>query len=160
MDPSTGTIPNPWNDILRQRADDLTHAFRGPISPGCAVPPLTPAAPNVQRNSLLRVPINCFTAGDNFLIPTLIGRKLIYEIHIWNVAAQTLALYQGSSATGILLTRWTAFPALTGVTLGFNGNFAMPHFQIDPGQPFTLNLENSTQVDGFVVYRNETTGNF
>lgn len=158
--PGNGAIPNPWNQLLRARANALEYAYRGPISPGCQLPSLDTPAANVQRKSLLAVPINCSAAGDNQLIPTLIGKKLIYEIFIWNVAAQTLKLYQGSSASGILLLQLTSFPALTGFVLGFNGNFAQPHWEIDPGQPLVLNLGAATQVDGFIRYRSETTGNF
>jgi hypothetical protein len=101
---------------------------------------------------LLLSPINANIAGDTALIPTLSGKKLIYEIVLWNVTAQTIAFYQGPSASGILLLRLTGFPSLTGFTLGFNGNFSQPHFEVDAGQQFVLNLANATQVDGFIRY--------
>lgn len=144
---------NPFNTVLRDRAAALRLAYRGPIAPGCELLAISPVAESrVKRKTLISIPINAFTAGDNAIISTLIGRKLIYEIVLWNVTAQTLAFYQGASATGILLLRLTDFPALTGLTLGFNGNFDMPHMEVELGQPLILNLENSTQVDGFVRY--------
>jgi hypothetical protein len=148
------TLNNPYNQLLQARREALGGAYRVALAPGCN--PATQPAPTLkqQRGQLLRVPINAFTAGDNLIIPTLTGKKLIYEIFLWNVAAQTLQLWQGASATGILLVQMTSFPALSGLTLGFNGNAAMPHWEIDPGQPLTLTLASSTQVDGFVVYRN------
>jgi hypothetical protein len=143
---------NPWNSVLAQRAVALSRAYRHPITPGCDLPDPT-STPVQRRKSLLSVPINTSAAGDNQLISTLIGTKLIYEIVLWNVTAQNLALYQGPSATGILLLSLPSFPATTGLTLGFNGNFEQPHFEIDPGQAFVLNLQNATQVTGFIRYR-------
>jgi hypothetical protein len=143
---------NPFNSMLRERAQLLTQAYRHPIYPGCTLDP-PEATPLQRRASLLTVPIIAGTAGDTQLISTLIGRKLIYEVVLWNVAAQNLAFYQGTSATGILLLRLTAFPATTGFVLGFNGNFDQAHWEIDAGQPLTLNLQNSTEVDGFIRYR-------
>jgi hypothetical protein len=142
---------NPWNSVLAQRAANLGNAYRHPISPGCdlADPKSTPVQ---QRASLLTVPIIASAAGDNPLISTLIGKKLIYEVFLWNVTAQTLAFYQGGSG-GILLVKLTNFPSTSGFLLGFNGNFAQPHWEIDAGQPLILNLQNSTEVDGFIRYR-------
>lgn len=147
------TLNNPYNEALQTRREALAGAFRVALFPGCN--PATQPQPTTQqqRGQLLSLPINAFTAGDNQIIPSLTGKKLIYEIFLWNVAAQTLQLWQGASATGILLLQITAFPALSGLTLGFNGSFAMPHWEIDPGQPLTLTLQNSTQVDGFIRYR-------
>lgn len=149
-------INNPYNQILQARREALSNATRSALVPAnCQTAAmLTPQALTRQeRSQLLEVTINCNTAGDNQLIPTLTGKKLIYEIVIWNVAAQTLALFQGPSATGILKLRLTSFPALTGFTLGFNGSYAQPHFEIDGGQPFVLNLAASTQVDGMIRYK-------
>jgi hypothetical protein len=143
---------NIWNPVLSERKDVLARAYRHPISPGCDLP--DPSSTALQRrSSLLSVPINATAAGDYPLISTLIGRKLIYELVLWNVAAQNLALYQGPSATGILLLQLPSFPATTGLTLGFNGNWEQTHFDIDAGQPFILNLQNATQVTGFLRYR-------
>lgn len=143
---------NPWNQVLQARKLLLSKAYRHPIAPGCDLTdPKTTALQ--RRSSILHVPIDVSTAGDTPLISTLIGRKLIYEIFLWNVAAQNLALYQGNSASGILLTKMPAFPATSGLLLGFNGNFEMPHFEIDSGQPLVLNLQNATQVTGFLKYR-------
>lgn len=150
---------NPYNLVLRDRAAALSIAYRAPIAPGCQLAPIEAPSPAVQRKRLLRALINCSVAGDNLIIPTIVGRKLIYEIKLWNVSAQTLAWYQGPSAGGILQDRLTDFPALTGFVLGFNGNFSQPHFEIENGQPFVLNLQNSTQVDGFVRYTIDI-GNF
>lgn len=158
------TPPGPtqnWNQILRDRAASLGIAFRHAVSPGCNLQPEQPLPPPVttpkqERASLLTIPILANLAGDNVLISTLTGRKLIYEFVIWNVTAQTVALYQGPSVGGILQTKFTNFPSLTGFTLGFNGNFSQPHFEIDAGQPLILNLQNGTEVDGFIRYRIQT----
>jgi len=150
------TLHNPWNRMLQQRRMELSRASRSAIMPANCQPPsnITPqAAERQQRSQLLSVPILAGAAGDNQLIPTLTGKKLIYELVLWNVSAQTLALYQGPSASGILLLMLTNFPALTGFTLGFNGSFAQPHWEIDSGQPFVLNLGVGTEVDGFIRYK-------
>lgn len=144
------TPPDARNQ-LRARAEALKTAYRNPISPGCdlVAPDSTPLQ---RRSSIIHIPIDTSAAGDTALISTLTGKKLILEILLWNVVAQNLALYQGPSASGILLFPWPAVPATTGLTLGFNGNFEQPHFAIEPGQPFVLNLQNPTRVTGFVNY--------
>lgn len=143
---------NNFNQILRNRAQALKSAYRHPISPGCdlADPKSTPVQ---RRSSLLHVPIDISTAGDNQLISTLIGKKLIYELVLWNLFAQDLALYQGPSASGIVLFPWPGVPNQTGMIFGFNGNFEQPHFEIDAGQPFVLNLSAGSRVTGFLRYR-------
>ncbi len=150
-----GTV-NPWNLVLRARAAALRRAHRHPISPGCD---LTTPAPSPQqiRASLLHVPIDLTTGGDNQLISTLIGKKLIYELFLWNVALQDLALYQGPSSTGIVLMPLPGFPAKTGLILGFNGSWEQPHFEVDSGQPLVLQTGGS-RVTGFLKYRIATTG--
>lgn len=149
------TLNNPYNRVLEMRRHALASAQRVALTPLCNPTTVHTAATlsTRKRRQLLSVPINAFTAGDNQLIPTLTGKKLIHEIFLWNVTTQTLGLFQGPSATGILLFRMTTFPGGTGFILGFNGSFEMPHFEIDSGQPLILNLQNSTQVDGFIRYR-------
>ncbi len=150
------TLNNPWNRMLQARRVSLANASRSAITPANCQPAIasSPAAvERQQRSQLLSVPVLALAAGDNQLIPTLTGKKLIYEVVLWNVGAQTLAFWQGPSASGILLTKFTNFPALTGFTLGFNGNFAMPHWEIDSGQPLVLNLSAGTEVDGFIRYK-------
>lgn len=156
---------NPSNLALRGQRETLRYAIRHPLIPGCGpaetalaitdTAPQRKSTPSQRRNSLLEVPIVVTSVGDNLLIPATLGRKLIYEIVLWNVASQTLALYQGPSATGILKTKLTNFPALTGFSLLFNGNWDMPHYMIDSGQPFVLNLGANAEVDGYLKYRIE-----
>jgi hypothetical protein len=142
-----------YNSLLRTQAATLALAYRAPIAPGCDLPPIAPPSANVQRNQLLSVPLSNLGAGDNFVIPSLSGRKLIYEVFLWNVAAQTITFYQGGGGGGILLCPLPNFPALTGLSLGFNGNFAQAHFDIDSGQQFNINLSVGSAVGGFIRYR-------
>lgn len=148
------TTANPYNQILRDRAAASAKAHRFPISPGCKIETPKPPSIQQQRGAMLDVLIDCSTAGDNLLIPSQIGKKLIYEIVLWNVAEQTLTLYQGPSATGIRKLRLTSLPAKTGWILGFPGNETQCHFEIESGSAFVLNLSNSTQVDGMIRYKN------
>jgi hypothetical protein len=150
------TLTNPWNQLLDDRRRALGAAQRYALTPNCnpitGQPNLTPSQ---QRGQILRIPIIATIAGDNLLIPTLAGKKLIYEITVWNAsaAAINLGFYQGASATGVLQLLMGNFPATTGFTLGFNGSFEMPHFEIDNGQPFVLNLSTTGPVQGFIRYR-------
>ena len=115
-----------------------------------------PQIPRAALNRQLKfIQVNATLAGDNIVIPPLAGIKQIFEIVLWNVAAQTLRLTQGAanSANGLTLLQLTNFPALAGLTLGFNGSFDQPHWELDNGQPLVLNLGGGTQVDGFVRYR-------
>lgn len=149
------TLNNPYNQALRAQAGNLANATRYALTPGCN--PITgEAQPSAQqlRSRLIHAIIDTATAGDYLVIPTLIGRKLIYEIVLWNVGTQTLILQQGQTggSSTIRMLRLTNFPSLTGFTLGFDGSEQQPHFEVDNGQPFVLNLGAATQVDGYVKY--------
>lgn len=149
------TLTNDYNRLLNERRIALAAAQRYALTPDCN--PLS-GEPNLtsqqKRAQIISVPINAVIAGDNQLIPTLAGRKLIFEMVIWNAsaAAVNLAFYQGASAGGILLLPMSNFPSETGFTLGFNGNFEQPHFTIDNGQPFVLNLSTTGPVQGMIRY--------
>jgi hypothetical protein len=101
-------------------------------------------------DDLISIPINCSTAGDNIIVAPPGPAILIRAIQLWNVTAQTLGLYNGPSAeTGSLLTRFTNFPGLSGYLLSIE---QLRWWRIPAGNALILNLENSTQVDGFVSY--------
>jgi hypothetical protein len=149
-------INNPYNLILAQRHQMSTRAVRFALTPLCDPATNQPKLSSVQlRKQLRTIQIDAAAAGDNVIIPASAGVKQIYEVVLWNVAAQTLIWQQGGtpSLNSIRLLRLTDFPALTGQMLGFNGSFDQPHWEIDTNQPLILRLQNSTQVDGFVRYR-------
>lgn len=149
-------IPDPFNQILGQKHGMLTRAKRFALGTLCDPATGQPAPTDAQlKNQLKLVQINAAASGDNVIIPALAGDKEIFELFLWNVTQQTLVLQQGSSQGGmaIVQTRLTNFPDLSGFILGFNGSFQQPHFVIDNGQSLVLNLQNGTQVDGFVRYR-------
>lgn len=157
MTPTNPTDNNPFNQVLNDRRELMAIAQRYALTPDCnpisGQPNLTAAQ---LRSQLLSVPITAVIAGDNLLIPTRAGKKLIYEVVVWNAsaAAVNLKFYQGSPANGgVLLLPMSNFPATTGFTLGFNGSFEMPHFSIDNGQPFVLNLSTTGPVEGMIRYR-------
>jgi hypothetical protein len=149
-------IKNPYNMFLETRRQALGKAVRFALAPICnpttGQPNLTPAQ---MRKQLLNAPITAAIAGDNYLIPTLAGKKLIYEVVLWNAsaAAINMTFYQGPSATGVLLMPISNFPATTGLTLGFNGNWEMPHWEVDNGQPLVVNLSTTGPLQGFIRYR-------
>lgn len=148
-----GIIINPYNEVLAQKHSQLGRAVRFALSPTCDPQTKQPKLSGVQlRRQLRTIQIDASAAGDNVLIPGTAGVKQIYELVLWNVGAQTLVFRQGTSS-GFRLLRLTDFPALTGFTLGFNGSFDQPHWEIDNGQSLILNLAASTQVDGFIRYR-------
>ena len=156
--PAQPIIPNPYNQILGQKHAMMARALRFALAPDSPCNRLTnqPILSSPQlRRQLKTVQINTNTAGDSIIIPALAGVKQIFEIVLWNVGAQTLIIQQGGTGTAqrIQLLKLTNFPALTGYTLGFNGNFDMPHWEIDNGQSLTIVLAAATQVDGFVRYR-------
>jgi hypothetical protein len=134
----------------------LSRAVRYALTPNCNP---TTGAPNLTQNQQIKqclsVPIVAAVAGDNQLIPTTSSALLIYEIVIWNASAAAINLkfFQGPSANGILLMPISSFPAATGLTLGFNGNWEMPHFVIDTGQPFILNLSTTGPIQGMIKYK-------
>jgi len=158
-----GIVPNPYNLLLSQQRGLLSRAERVPLAPVCDPEKQDrgPAsyratfAANItlsrqRRRSLKTIQIKASTAGANIIIPAaLAGAKAIYEIVMWNVDAQSLTWLQGSS---IVLLDLPDYPALTGLTLGFNGNWEMPHWEIDNGQDLILNLQNATRVTGFIRY--------
>ncbi len=153
---SSGIIANPYNDLLAQRHDLARKAVRFALSTLCdpATGEPQPITRTQIRQQLRTIQINAATAGDNIIIPALAGVKLIYELVLWNSTAQTLIWQQGfTGSQPIQLFRLSGFPALTGFSLGFNGSFEQPHWEIDNGQALVLVLANPTQVDGFIRYR-------
>lgn len=153
--PPQSLIPAPFNQVLAQKHSLLRNAVRFAIGTVCG-PGGTPVAPTVKpRTTLKTIPFNIANAGDNIIIPALAGVKQIYEFVFWNVAAQDVFIQQGTtgSASFLPLLPLPSFPATTGITLGFNGNFDQSHWDIDNGQPFVINLANGTQATGFIRYR-------
>ncbi len=150
------SLMSPFNQALQTKREQLARAVRYAITPACnpitGVPQLTP---NQLRRQLISIPIIASIAGDNALIPTTSGQLLIYEVVLWNssAAAINMALYQGPSAIGVLLLPISNFPATTGFTLGFNGSFEQPHFEIDTGQELILNLSTTGPVQGMIRYK-------
>jgi hypothetical protein len=147
---------NPFNQALDKRRGMLARAVRYALTPNCnpvsGAPNLTPQQALKQ---LLSIPINATIAGDNPLIPTTSDPILVYELFLWNSSAAPIdwALYQGPSANGILLLPVSNFPPTTGLFMGFNGNWEMPHFTIDTGQPFILNQSTTGPTQGFIKYK-------
>ena len=154
-------IQNPYNQILGQKHGQVHRAIRLALGTVCDANGNAVISPAVLRRQLKLIQINAALAGDNIIIPPLAGVKQIFELVLWNVSAQTLTWQQGATgANPITQLRLTTFPALTGFTMGFNGSFDMPHWEIDNGQALVLNLSGGTQVDGFIRYRvqNGTSG--
>jgi hypothetical protein len=149
-------LTNPYNQLLETRRQALGRAVRYALTPMCN--PITgePKLSNAQqRKQLLSNPITAAIAGDNLLIPTLTGKKLIYEVVLWNAsaAAMNMNFYAGPSANGVLLMPISNFPPTTGLQLGFNGNFDMPHWEVDNGQALVVNLSTTGPLQGFIRYR-------
>jgi hypothetical protein len=147
---------SPYNLTLEGQRQALSKAVRYALTPNCN--PIT-GAPQLSsdqlRRQLLRVPIIAGNMGDNLLIATTSGQLLIYEIVLWNSSAAPvdMQLFQGPSAGGVLLLPISNFPATTGLTLGFNGSFEQPHFEIDSGQQFVLTLSTAGPVQGMIRYK-------
>lgn len=147
---------NPFNLRLAQQRFALGNAVRYALTPNCN--PLT-GAPNLtaaqQRATLLHLPVTAAASGDNQLIATTSGPLYIYEIFLWNSTGSPIdwQLFQGPSATGILLVPISAWPPNTGLILGFNGNWEQPHFTIDTGQNLILNQSTTGPTQGFIKYK-------
>lgn len=154
MSSSAGPIiPNPFNQVLAQKHAALAGAQRYPLGTLCDVHG-QPLPPSTVKHQLKTIQINAQTAGDNIIIPALAGLKSIYEVVMWNVAAQDVLWQQGNTTgTPITLIDLPSFPATTGFTLGFNGSFEMPHWEVDNNQPLVLVLSVGTQVTGFIRYK-------
>jgi hypothetical protein len=151
-------VRDPFNQILSQKHGLLARAKRFALGTACDPDnslPLPPSSAQL-RNELKFIQINCSSIGDNIIIPATAGVKAVLEMFVWNVGAQNLLFSQGGGANGIPLLALPSFPALTGLSLGFNGNFDMSHFDIDNNQSLILNLSAATQVTGFVRYRVKT----
>lgn len=148
-------IDKAWNQILAQKHGQAARVVRLALGTVCDAQGKPKIAKAALRRQLKFIQINAATVGDNIIIPAgQAGAKQIFEVVVWNVTQQTLTFTQGTTGTSpITLLRLTDFPDTTGFTLGFNGSWDMPHWEIDNGQPLILNLQNGTQVDGFVRYR-------
>lgn len=148
-------IDKAWNQILAQKHVQARGAVRMALGTVCDAQGKPKLAKAALRRQLKFIQINVSGVGDHIIIPAgQAGAKQIFEVVLWNVGAQTLRFTQGTTGTNpITLLQLTTFPALTGFTLGFNGSWDMPHWEIDNGQPLILNTDGGTQVDGFVRYR-------
>lgn len=149
-------IVSPPNQVLSQKHGLLARAKRFALGTACDPQTSLPTPPTSAqlRNELKFIQIN--VSGNGIIIPATAGVKSVLEIFIWNVAAQNIVLSQGGGANGITLLDLPQFPALTGLSLGFNGNFDMSHFDIDNGQSLAIAVSGGTQVTGFVRYRVKT----
>lgn len=149
-------IPDPYKQLLTRQHTKLAHAQRYALSPVCDPRTKEPILTARQRRRSLKfLQINAGTLGDNIIIPgTLAGAKAIYEFVLWNVATNSLILQQGltGSVNAIVLMELPEFPATSGFTLGFNGSWEMPHWEIDNGQPLILKLSAAARVTGFLRY--------
>lgn len=152
---TASVIPNPYNQILAQKHGQLRRASRVALGTACDAQGQPAPQKAALRKLLKTIQINAAAAGDNMLIPALAGVKQIYEMVLWNVSAQDITFQQGSTGGGnsITLLDLPGFPALTGMTLGFNGNWEMSHWDIDNNQPLILVLGTGTKVTGFIRYR-------
>jgi hypothetical protein len=155
-----GYIPNPYNQLLAQKHGQSLRAQRAPLGTQCD-PRSGKPIKRPTKQQLQFAQINANMAGDNVLLPALAGVRQIFELVIWNVAAQNVRFQQGSTAGGqaIALLPLIGMPALIGFILGFNGSFEMPHWEIDPNQPLVVNLSVGTQVTGYIRYRTSSSGN-
>lgn len=148
-------VARPFNQILAQKHALLKNAVRFAIGTVCGRDG-KPIAPTVKpRTTLKTIPFDIAAAGDNIIIPALAGVKQIYEFVLWNVGAQDILIQQGQTGSANFLPLLTlpSFPATTGITLGFNGNFDQSHWDIDNDQPLVINLSAGTRVTGFIRYR-------
>ena len=152
---SASIIPNPYNQILAQKHGQVQRAFRFALGTLCDTSGQPIVSKTALRKLLKTIQINATAAGDNVVIPALAGVKQIYEVVLWNVAGQDITFQQASSTSNnsITLLALPGFPATTGFTLGFNGNWDMSHWDIDNNQPLILKLGGGTQVTGFIRYR-------
>ena len=105
---------------------------------------------SVIGDDMIHVPIFANAVGDNVVIPPPGRRFLIMELLIWNaVGAQTL-IYKDGTANPLLTQ--VNVPISGGLFMGFAGN-NQPHFTINAGNGFVINLSAGTEVDGFAKYK-------
>jgi hypothetical protein len=155
MSTAPGTITaNPWNAQLAEKHRILPRAFRYALGTPCDAFGIPQLLPNTLSNQLRTIQIVAPAAGDNLIIPGISGVKQVYELALWNIAAQDLIWQQGTTGNHPLqLLSLKSFPALTPYTLPFSGNWDFAHWEIDTGQPLILNCSASTGVQGFIRYR-------
>lgn len=100
---------------------------------------------------LLKADINVATSGDQTIIAAPSGSSYIAIdfIMLVNTTAQNLQMKDGTTAYGGAL----AIGSLG--TLVLENSMRNEHgvITLSPGNAFKLNLQNSTQVSGFVRYR-------
>jgi hypothetical protein len=101
-------------------------------------------------NTLIRVPFDIASVGDNTIIQgNSAGRITIYQLDLWNVSQQSIQLKAGATLLRGILAN---FPSQTGYGLAPGAKY---HFQLQPGEPFIINLSAGTQTTGFVSYQME-----
>lgn len=150
-----GVIANPWNAKLSEKHVGLANAVRFALGTVCDPMTRKPPAHASGRRQLKLIQINAQINGDNVIIPALAGVKEIFELFMWNVAAQDIVWQQGMTgeANTFTITQLPSFPPTSGFVLGMSSRWDMPHWEIDNNQPLVLNLDGGTQVTGFIRYR-------
>lgn len=152
----SGLIPNAYNEVLGQKHGQARGAIRFAWSTNLKLDHSgDPILTRAQRRLQLRtIQINVNTIGQNIIIPPISGTKEIFELFMWNVGAQTLIWQQGTVGGFVLpLLQLTDYPALTQLSLPFNGSFEQPHWLLDNNAPLVLVTAAATQIDGYIRYR-------
>lgn len=109
---------------------------------------LPPAVAAAAGQELINVRLSIASIGSHTLVSGASGKRVaVYELMLYNVAAQDLELLDGAnSLTGPL----SSFPATSGLLLQ---NVGEPHFILSPGSNLVLTTSAADQVSGFLLYR-------
>lgn len=151
---SYGYTPNPCNAALLAQAELARRVQRlsaGDV-PDWAPPGIAAVVPTESEK--MKVVIDTSVAGDNIIVAGSLGYIIrIFELRLWNVAAQTLTLVDSQDPIP-LEGPLASYPALTGYYLPDQGS--EPHYECKPGGNFVLNLGAATRVTGFVKFTVKT----
>jgi len=127
---------------LRPRSSQPTLSPTGaPMPPGTILP--------TSVDFTIR-PIDVATAGDNTIVSgSGSARVCIYALVLWNTDEQDVLLKGGTEP---LMGPIVGLPAKGSFTLQEMGK---PHFRLQPGQPFVMNLSVGARVTGYIKFRLE-----
>lgn len=146
--------PNSCNARLAVQAELARRVQR--MSAGALPEWLPPGAETTigTETEKMKVTIDTSVAGNNLIIAGSPGYVIrIFELRLWNVAAQTLTLVDSQDPIP-LEGALDSYPALTGYYLPDQGS--EPHYELQPGGDFLLNLAAATRVTGFVKFSVKT----
>jgi hypothetical protein len=159
LPPRPGDPRNGWNDLMDAELELARHALRNvDLTTGALVTTSqTIAGGDPLNQPATTLAFNVSAVGDNIVIPAAAGYRIaVHQVSMYSTENQTIRFLQGTPAGVDLQGPLVNFAQGAGYYLSYQKE--EPHFILDTGQPFVLNIAAGSggatgNLSGFVKYR-------